>query len=74
MYYPGAEITHFKGECSKFNYRKAAFEFYRSMYLFHKKHFAKSYNPVINIIIYTGIFLKALASWRGFLFSIKVRG
>ena len=72
MYYPNAEIIHYKGECSKSNSRKATFEFYRSMYLFHKKHFAENYNPVINIIIYTGIFLKALASWRSFLFSAKV--
>jgi GT2 family glycosyltransferase len=72
MYYPNAEIIHYKGECSKFNHRKAAFEFYRSMYLFHKKHFAPNYNPIINIVIYTSIVLKAIMSWRGFLFSTKV--
>jgi GT2 family glycosyltransferase len=72
MYYPSAEIIHYKGECSKFNHRKASFEFYRSMYLFHKKHFAENYNPFTNIIIYTGILLKALMSWRSFLFSAKV--
>jgi len=72
MYYPNAEIIHYKGECSKSNSRKATFEFYRSMYLFHKKHFADNYNPTINIIIYAGIFLKAVSSWRSFLFSAKV--
>jgi len=72
MYYPNAEIIHYKGECSKSNSRKATFEFYRSMYLFHKKHFAENYNPIINIIIYAGIFLKAVSSWRSFLFSAKV--
>jgi len=72
MYYPDAEIIHYKGECSKSNSRKAAFEFYRSMYLFHKKHFAENYNPIINIIIYAGILLTALMSWRSFLFSTKV--
>jgi len=72
MYYPDAEIIHYKGECSKSNSRKATFEFYRSMYLFHKKHFAENYNPIINIIIYAGIFLKAVSSWRSFLFSAKV--
>ena len=72
MYYPDAEIIHYKGECSKFNHRKAAFEFHRSMYLFHKKHFAGNCNPVINAIIYIGIFIKALISWRSFLFSGKV--
>jgi len=72
MYYPDAEIIHYKGECSKSNSRKATFEFYRSMYLFHKKHFAENYNPVINIIIYAGVVFKALTSWRSFLFSTKV--
>jgi GT2 family glycosyltransferase len=72
MYYPNAEIIHYKGECSKFNHRKAAFEFYRSMYLFHKKHFAGDCNPIINVIIYAGILLKALTSWRSFFFSTKV--
>lgn len=72
MYYPGAEIIHYKGECSKSNSRKATFEFYRSMYLFHKKHFAENYNPVINILIYAGVVFKALTSWRSFLFSAKV--
>jgi len=71
MYYPDAEIIHYKGECSKSNSRKAAFEFHRSMYLFHKKHFAENYNPIINIIIYAGILLKAVSSWRSFLFSAK---
>lgn len=72
MYYPKAEIVHYKGECSKFNHRKAAFEFYRSMYLFHKKHFSGNCNPIINTIIYIGILLKAIMSCRSFLFSGKI--
>ncbi len=72
MYYPDAEIGHYKGECSRSNSRKAAFEFHRSMYLFYKKHFADDYNPIINMVIYAGILLKAASSWRSFLFSAKV--
>lgn len=72
MYYPNSAVLHYKGQSSKYNSRKASFEFYRSMYLFHKKHFAEKYNPLINIIIYTAITLKALTSWRSFLFSAKV--
>jgi GT2 family glycosyltransferase len=72
MYYPEAEIIHYKGACSKYNSRKAVFEFYKAMYLFHKKHFAKDYNPIINIVIYIGIVLKAVMSWRLFIFSAKV--
>ena len=72
MYYPEAEIIHYKGESTKYNSRKAALEFYRAMYLFHKKHFAKNYSPVTNLFIYTGIFLRALGSWRKFFTSAKI--
>ena len=72
MYYPYAQIIHYKGECSKSNSRKATFEFYRSMRLFHKKHFADNHSSIINAIIYVGIFLKSLTSWRSFIFSGKV--
>jgi len=72
MYYPAARIVHYKGESTKYNSRKAAFEFYRAMYLFHRKHFAKDYSPVTNGLIYAGIFLRAVCSWKSFLFSAKV--
>jgi GT2 family glycosyltransferase len=72
MYYPAAEIIHYKGESTKYNSRKAAIEFYRAMYLFHRKHFAKDYSPVTNLLIYSGILLKALSSWRRFLFAAQV--
>jgi len=72
MYYPEARIVHYKGESTKYNSRKAAIEFYRAMYLFHRKHFAKDYSPVTNLLIYTGIGVKALCSWRSLLFSAKV--
>lgn len=62
MYYPKAEIIHYKRACSKSNSRKAAFEFYRAMYLFHKKHFAEHYSPITNFIIYMGILLRASSS------------
>lgn len=67
MYHPAAQIIHYKGESTKHNSRKAAIEFYRAMYLFHKKHFAKDCSPITNGLIYLGIFFKALLSWRRFL-------
>ena len=67
MYYPDAQIVHYKGESTKYNSRKAAFEFYRAMYLFHKKHFAKDCSAIVNGLIYVGIFAKALLAWRRFL-------
>ena len=72
IYYPAAKIIHYKGQCSKTNSKKAAYEFYRTMYLFHKKHFSDKHNPLFNFIVYAGIFLKALTSWRSFLFSGRV--
>jgi GT2 family glycosyltransferase len=72
MYYPAAEIVHYKGESTKYNSRKAAVEFYRAMYLFHQKHFARDHSPLTNGLIYTGIFCKALGSWRSLLFRAKV--
>jgi GT2 family glycosyltransferase len=72
MYYPAAEIIHYKGESTKYNSRKAALEFHRAMYLFHKKHFARDYSLLTNGLIYTGILCKALGSWRSFLFRTKV--
>ncbi len=72
MYWPYAEIIHYKGECTRFNSRRATFEFYRSMYLFHRKHFARHYSCVVNSVIYIGIILKAIISGKTFLFSSKV--
>jgi GT2 family glycosyltransferase len=72
MYNPGAEIVHYKGESAKYNSRKAAFEFYRAMYLFHKKHFASDHSRFFNFLVYTGILCKSLSSWRSFLFSARV--
>jgi GT2 family glycosyltransferase len=72
MYYPEAEIIHYKGESTKSNSRKAALEFYRAMYLFHKKHFAQDYSPFFNFLIYAGILCKSLSSWKSFMFSAKV--
>ena len=71
-YHPDAQIVHYKGESTKTNSRKAAFEFYRAMYLFHRKHFAKDCSPLLNAAIYTGICAKALLSWRRLFYSPKL--
>ncbi len=73
MYHPDAQIVHYKGESTKYNSRKAAVEFYRAMYLFHRKHFAKDHSIFGNALIYVGIFIKAFSSWRQILLSRKVR-
>jgi GT2 family glycosyltransferase len=73
MYHPDAQIVHYKGESTKYNSRKATMEFYRAMYLFHKKHFARNHSPVVNFMIYTGICLKALCAWRKLVFPSPAR-
>jgi GT2 family glycosyltransferase len=73
MYHPDAQIVHYKGESAKSNSRKAALEFHRAMYLFHRKHFAKDHSCIMNALIYAGIFVRALGSWRQVLFSPRVQ-
>lgn len=70
MYHPEAEILHYKGGCSA-NSRRTTYEFYRAMYLFHRKHFAKDHSPVTNLLICTGIVIRAMFSWRRFFASAK---
>jgi GT2 family glycosyltransferase len=72
MYYPEAHILHYKGIGCSTNSRKTNYEYYRAMYLFHRKHFAKDYSPLTNSIIYAGIGVNALCAWPRLLFSAKV--
>jgi GT2 family glycosyltransferase len=72
MYYPYARIIHYKGIGCSTNSRKTSFEFYRAMYLFHKKHFARDHSPIVNFLVYAAIFVKSFSSWRSFLFPAKV--
>jgi GT2 family glycosyltransferase len=73
MYYPQAHILHYKGVGCNTNRRKTSYEFYRAMYLFHRKHFAKDCSPIVNLLVYTGILAKATLSARWFLPPLKAR-
>ncbi|MBM4028515.1 MAG: glycosyltransferase [Planctomycetes bacterium] len=64
MYYPEAQIVHYKGQSTQYNSRRAAFEFYRAMVLFHRKHFAGVCSPALNLLIYAGILCKASLALR----------
>jgi len=62
MYYPGARITHFKGQSSKHMSMRATKAYYDSMAIFFKKNFEKQTNFLLIPIIYFGIwFLKQIA-------------
>ena len=57
-YTPKVTITHYKGASSRKKPFKIVYEFHRAMFLFHKMHFAKKYNFIVNGLVYLGISLK----------------
>ena len=71
MYYPHAQIVHYKGVGCRTNNRKTTYEFYRAMVLFHKKHFARECSCLTNLVVYVGIFVTAMLAWRRWLFNAK---
>lgn len=62
-YFPNAVITHYKGRSTSLFILKSTVEFYRSMYLFHLKHYFNNTNFLLNILIIVGI---------AFLFFLKI--
>lgn len=64
-YNPEAVITHAKGVCAETNRARAAYEFYNTMWTFHKKHFLKKTFPPLNLFIFVAILiLKHVKSWK----------
>jgi N-acetylglucosaminyl-diphospho-decaprenol L-rhamnosyltransferase len=57
-YDPHVTVLHYKGASSKKNSSKANYEFYRSMLLFHRKHFASRTFFLVNWLIVTAIVFK----------------
>jgi N-acetylglucosaminyl-diphospho-decaprenol L-rhamnosyltransferase len=48
IYYPAVRVVHHKGRATRKSSQRMIREFYRSMELFHQKHFAASYPGPIN--------------------------
>lgn len=59
-YVATTRIMHYKGASSKKKPFKIIYEFHRAMYIFHKKHYHKQYNQLVNLLVYFGISLKFL--------------
>jgi len=59
-YVPHVEIVHLGGQSSRRLPGKCIVLFYRAMRIFYRKHYAQEHNFVINSIVYTGIWLKAM--------------
>lgn len=58
VYNPAITVLHVKGASSRSNHLKTTFEFYRSMLLFYKKHYARSTFPLLHWLIVAGIYLR----------------
>ena len=66
VYFGKAEIIHYKGGTSKGvssvdltkkkKNPKLIYHFYKSMYIFYKKHYTKKYSIITNIVVYIGIY------------------
>lgn len=60
VYYGKSKITHLKGASSKKQKSKLIYEFYRSMYIYYKKHHASESVFIVNWMVYLGIALLCL--------------
>lgn len=58
LYYPKAQIIHYKGGSSKKKRTKVIYDFHQAMWIFYKKHYYKKYNFAISLLIYIGIWAK----------------
>ncbi|KWX85276.1 glycosyl transferase family 2 [Paenibacillus riograndensis] len=61
-YYPQKSIIHLKGGSARRRPFKIVYEFHRAMILFHRKHYSKRYNSMINGAVYTGVGVKFVLS------------
>ncbi len=58
LYYPKAQIIHYKGGSSKKRRTKVIYDFHKAMWIFYKKHYTKKYNMGITFIVWSGIWIK----------------
>lgn len=58
IYYPEAQIIHYKGGSSKKRRNKVIYDFHNAMWIFYKKHYTKIYPMWINSLVGLGIVAK----------------
>lgn len=58
FYYPEARVLHYKGASSSRHSYRLIVEFYRAMYLFHRKHYAPHTFVLLNWLVTTGIVVR----------------
>jgi GT2 family glycosyltransferase len=62
LYYPNAQIIHYKGGSSKKKRTKVIYDFHKAMWIFYKKHYYRKYNFAVAFLVYIGIQIKYLVS------------
>ena len=55
LYYPEAQIVHYKGGSSKKKRSKVIYDFHEAMWIFYKKHYRKKYGFIVTLLVYFGI-------------------
>ncbi|MCI1477146.1 MAG: glycosyltransferase family 2 protein [Clostridium beijerinckii] len=60
LYYPDAQIIHYKGGSSKKKRSKVIYNFHQAMWIFYKKHYMKKYSFIVTLMVYYGIKVKYL--------------
>lgn len=63
VYYPKAEIVHYKRASSKKVKLKTTYHFYKSMLIFYNKFYRSKYNALITVVTYVGV---------GFVFGLSM--
>ena len=62
LYYPKAQIIHYKGGSSKKKRTKVIRDFHETMWIFYKKHYYKKYSIFVSFFVFIAIYLKYLLS------------
>ncbi|WP_026885133.1 glycosyltransferase family 2 protein [Clostridium beijerinckii] len=60
LYYPEAQIIHYKGASSKKKRFKVIYDFHEAMWIFYKKHYKDKYGSFVTSLVYCGIKMKYL--------------
>lgn len=61
-YYPEATVVHLKSASARRQSRRMIYEFYRAMWLFHAKHYARRTPVLINGLVMIGIVMRGIAA------------
>ncbi|MBM2826644.1 MAG: hypothetical protein HW403_708, partial [Dehalococcoidia bacterium] len=70
MYYPEVTVLHYKGESSRRHRSKALIEFYRSMLIFYRKHYARDTFFLLDWIIVAAILLRGAIAYAWYLTNL----